>query len=198
MFIESFGSPSNYNAETYESAHKFFVKRWQGKLQHSDRGSIFSLLRRNSIANVHGGSNVLERVNSASIGTRRMANYHVKYKLGSGFFKKFYVEAYSVWISLGHFIIYNPLDDTHSKYGRLTSIRQIGTADVRLTCQPLLKFSDNTLLGSWTDAFTLNVDKSAEVVIDTSFGTFDIDVFPMQPDFLRENIFFACYSIKIM
>jgi hypothetical protein len=198
MFIELFSSPSNYNAETYESAHKFFVKRWQGKLQHSDRGSIYSLLRRNSIANVHGGSNVLEGANSASIGSRRLTNYSVKYRLGSDLFKKFYVEAYSVWISLGHFIIYNPLDDIQSKYGRLTSISQIGTMDVRLTCQPVLKVADNTLLGTWTDAFTLNEDKSAEVIIDTSLGTFDIDVFPMQPDFSRPNYFFACYSIKIM
>jgi predicted AlkP superfamily pyrophosphatase or phosphodiesterase len=27
-FIQEFGAPTNYNAETFETAHKWFVKRW--------------------------------------------------------------------------------------------------------------------------------------------------------------------------
>ena len=58
-WIREFGSPSGYNAETWECAHKWFVKRWIGRLQHNRNGSINLLLRRNVIAEMHRGSGAL-------------------------------------------------------------------------------------------------------------------------------------------
>jgi len=59
-WVREFGAPSNYNAETWESAHKWFVKRWIGRVQYNSTGMIAGLLRRNHVAESHRGSNVLD------------------------------------------------------------------------------------------------------------------------------------------
>ena len=48
--IRRYGNPSNFDAETYEMAHKVFVKRWVGRLA---RESELSLLQRDAVSTAH-------------------------------------------------------------------------------------------------------------------------------------------------
>ena len=53
--IENFGATSNYNGETWESAHKWFVKRWKGKLPLGNASAVGFLMKRNLEYEYHGG-----------------------------------------------------------------------------------------------------------------------------------------------
>ena len=87
--IQLFGAPANYNAETWESAHRWYVKQWLGKLQHCNESSNKSLLRRTTIAISHGGATQLEHPNS--IFYQRKQNYWVRGQLPGSCFKSIYL-----------------------------------------------------------------------------------------------------------
>ena len=84
--IREWGCPSNTNAETWETAHKWFVKRWIGRVQYNSTGMIAGLLRRNHVAESHRGSDLLEtRVQNK----RARQAYSVLNHLGANRYQKF-------------------------------------------------------------------------------------------------------------
>ena len=103
-FVEEFGAPTNYNAETFETAHKWFVKRWIGCLPHGNAKSMMSLMRRNNIFLSHGGSSLLSNQRKA---TRSKNTFEVVSDQGGGSFQKLFLPGENAWVRSGMFVLYN-------------------------------------------------------------------------------------------
>ena len=103
-FVEEFGAPTNYNAETFETAHKWFVKRWIGCLPHGNAKSMMSLMRRNNIFLSHGGSSLLSNQRKA---TRSKNTFEVVSDQGGGSFQKLFLPGENAWVCSGMFVLYN-------------------------------------------------------------------------------------------
>jgi len=103
-FIQEFGAPTNYNAETFETAHKWFVKRWIGCLPHGNAKSMMSLMRRNNIFLSHGGSSLLSNQRKT---TRAKKTFEVVSDQGGGSFLKLFLPGENAWVHAGMFVLYN-------------------------------------------------------------------------------------------
>ena len=120
-WIENFGNPSNYNGETWETAHKWYIKRWVGLLPHSNSTSMTSLIRRTLVFEVHGGSDLLYQKPTDA--------HHTWYKVAGcnpdSSFRKLYIPRNDAWATIGNYILFRggtPGGDV----GLLMTIRSTG------------------------------------------------------------------------
>ena len=121
-WIREFGAPSGYNAETWESAHKWFVKRWMGRLQNNRSGSINLLLRRNVIAEMHRGSGAL--MNGTHNRERQHLEVYGKVDGSVSNYKQFFHRGANFYIHCGEPIQYSEdYEDATPTVGRLEAIR---------------------------------------------------------------------------
>jgi len=196
--IRLFGCPANYNAETWESAHRWYVKRWLGKLQHSNGGSVKSLMSRNTIANTHGGSSTLDKVPATTVRVLRL--YAVKGATTEGKFKRVRLYKYNVWVAPGHFLIISIVGATAAPtIGRLTEVRRKCAGHVILKIDKLRQKTSNCIMGRWTQVWEFVPGLAhRRIEIHTDAFEYDIDIFPMQPDFNRVDTFFSCSHMGLM
>jgi len=199
--IKLFGSPANYNAETWESAHRWYVKRWLGKLQHSNLGSMKSLMFRTSIANWHGGSRILDNVaRSCSRSTRTV--FGLRGSSPNGLYKTLYLLKYDVWVKLGHFLIYSIVGQTSTPtVARLIEIKRKGGCNVALTIDRLRKTNRASIIARWTVIWELCPPTNRRVILESDVANYEIDIFPMQPDLASHGDserFLSCEHMHIM
>ena len=195
--IRWFGAPSNYNAETWESAHRWYVKRWLGKLQHCNESSIKSLLRRSSVADAHGGSSILEPMKVVVL--QRKPNYALRGTSPNATFKRVYFEKYNVWVSVGQYVIFSAMGSSAApQIGRLCEIRRRGTSHVALLVAKLRRCLGTSIMAQWTVVWEVIPGPSAMVCLLTDAEQYDIDIYPMQPDFTCEGRLLSCAIMHIM
>ena len=195
--IRWFGSPSNYNAETWESAHRWYVKRWLGKLQQCNESSIKSLLRRSCVADAHGGSVILDPIKTLIL--QRKPNHALRGILTNGTFKRVYFEKYNVWVSIGHFVIYSVAgSNAQPQIGRLCEIRRRQTSHVSLQIARVRRCSSSSIMGQWTLFWEVIPGASGMVSLFSDVHDYDIDIYPMQCDFTCEGRFLSCCTMHIM
>jgi hypothetical protein len=196
--ISWFGCASNYNAETYESAHRWYVKRWLGKLQHTNEGSVKSLMKRTSVANLHGGSKILEI--SRLIADRQSTLYGLRGSAPNGVYKRVNLYKYNVWVNLGHFIIYSIMgSNARPAIGRIVSIQRKGIGHVCLRLTKFRRSSERgTIMAQWTNIWEIVPGNEGSVLLTTDDHDYDIDIFPMQPDFAHPGRFLSCTNMHIM
>ena len=145
--IKLFGAPANYNAETWESAHRWYVKRWLGKLQHCNESSNKSLLRRTTVANSHGGATQLEH--PQSLYHLRKHNYAVRGKLPVSGFKSVYLLRYNVWVNVGQYVILSVPGVGGSPQVSLVVTIQRSGSGVLMTLQRLRRSPTQSILSRW-------------------------------------------------
>ena len=200
LMISLFGSPSNYNAETWESAHRWYVKRWLGKLQHCNESSIKSLMRRTTIANEHGGASNLEV--PRPLGKVSRPNYWLRGKAVAGDYKSIFLLQYKIWVNIGHFIIYSVHGSSSApRVGRLMRIERLGSSDAALSIMKLRQRLSDGTLARWTRAWELLPGDAANTILRTNSHLWDIDIFPMQPDFdvaEGQTGYLSCSHMHIM
>ena len=195
--IRWFGSPSNYNAETWESAHRWYVKRWLGKLQHCNESSIKSLLRRSCIADAHGGSGILDPLKAQVL--QRKPNHALRGISPDGTFKRVYFEKYNVWVSIGHYVIYSVVgSNAPPQVGRLYEIRRKRTSHVALQIASVRRCSSSSIMTQWTLVWEVVPGPTGMVLLCTDDLVYDIDIYPMQSDFTCEGRLLSCSTMHIM
>ena len=198
--IREFGHPSAYNAETWESAHKWFVKRWMGRMQYNRTGSIKMVMRRNNVAEIHRGSTVLQS------GKRARRDYDVFKRVdGSpGFFHQFYFGQSGFWIHCRDSVLFG--DDTNVnglRPGRLESIHKTTDNVIILTIWLYTKAPTQSTtqhpLDDVCSRYALIAGPNKLVKIRPVED--DISVWPLaiQPDMDdRLNFFYECPWIDIV
>ena len=121
--IREFGHPYGYNAETWETAHKWFVKRWMGRMQYNRTGSINMVMRRNDVAECHRGSTSLQSVGSKRV--RRDYDVFKRIHGSPGLFHQFYFGQSGFWIHCLDSVLFGDGDNNGELLpGRLESIEK--------------------------------------------------------------------------
>jgi hypothetical protein len=171
------------------------VKRWLGKLQHTNEGSVKSLMKRTSVANLHGDSKILEI--SRLIADRQSTLYGLRGSAPNGVYKRVNLYKYNVWVNLGHFIIYSIMgSNARPAIGRIVSIQRKGIG------HEMTKFRRSTergtIMAQWTNIWEIVPGNEGSVLLTTDDHDYDIDIFPMQPDFAHPGRFLSCTNMHIM
>ena len=186
-FIEEFGAPTNYNAETYETAHKWFVKRWIGCLPHGNAKSMMSLMRRNNIFLSHGGSNLLSKKRNIF---RSPNAFDVSSQNADGTFEKLFLPRESAWVRRGMFVLYNG-GTRGGNVARLIEFRRgprVGV--VQATVQKCRCVQTQSVLSAHTQGWSLDEGPAStihfELKADSDYG---IELYPMQCDFADASRF---------
>ena len=198
--IREFGHPSAYNAETWESAHKWFVKRWMGRMQYNRTGSIKMVMRRNNVAEIHRGSTVLQP------GKRARRDYDVFKRVdGSpGFFHQFYFGQSGFWIHCRDSVLFGDDSNVNGlRPGRLESIHKTTDNVIILTIWLYTKAPPQSTTHHPLDVvctrYALIAGPNKLVKIRPVED--DISVWPLaiQPDMDdRQNFFYECPWIDIV
>ena len=157
-----------------------------------------SLMKRTSVANYHGGSKILEI--SRLIADRRCTLYGLRGNAANGIYKRVKLFKYNVWASLGHFIIYSITGSTATPaIARILGIQRKGIGHVSLRLARLRRSSERgTIMAQWTNIWEMSPGTDASVVLQTDEHNYDIDIFPMQPDFANPHRFLSCTNMHIM
>ena len=202
-WIREFGSPSGYNAETWESAHKWFVKRWIGRLQYNRSGSINLLLRRNVIAEMHRGSGAL--INGAQKRERRHLEVYGKVDGSASNYKQFFHSGAEFYIHCGEPVQYSEDDEMATpKIGRLEAIR-LEADDVLVLelwlytkCLPPAEEATNPL-NRVADRWTLTPGPGKYVTIRPVIENLLLAPYALQPDLNdRLNCWYSCPWMEIV
>ena len=193
-WILEFGEPSNYNAETWETAHKWFVKRWIGKMALNGNGAISTLLRRNDIAEAHRSStnlvdqNLQKRLRKTSL---------VLGSLGAGTYNKFFLEEERAWVSLGDTIAFGHNGDDYFNIARVDEIRLVSESvhiGVRMykeaspvDSRPLSRYCTRRILDQAQTLKEINIHAANSY----------LSLFSVQPDFV-DGGHFDCPFMDIL
>ena len=196
-WVREFGAPSNYNAETWESAHKWFVKRWIGRVQYNSTGMIAGLLRRNHVAESHRGSNALDPLTSKK---RPRRAYSVLNHIGNCRFKKFFSEIDGFWISCGDSVKFGDPDEPSGM--RMGILDEIVHDNERLclyiTLYERAPSSDPTVLDVATWRMKLLVGVGANVVLEPTETDIFVGPYCVQPDFENLGCVYNCPWMGIL
>ena len=201
--IREFGHPSGYNAETWETAHKWFVKRWMGRMQYNRTGSIKMVMRRNDVAEFHRGSTSLHPVGSK----RPRKDYDVfKAVHGNhGFFNQFYFGQSGFWIHCLDSVLFGDEEDNDDlQPGRLEAIERNSDNVITLTIWLYTKSSPpNTTTHFPLDAvcqrYTLIAGPHKLVKIRPVEDNISVWPLAIQPDMEdRKNYFYDCPWMDIV
>jgi hypothetical protein len=189
-FIQEFGAPTNYNAETFETAHKWFVKRWIGCLPHGNAKSMMSLMRRNNIFLSHGGSSLLSNQRKT---TRAKKTFEVVSDQGGGSFLKLFLPGENAWVHAGMFVLYNG-GTKGGDVARLVAFRRgsrLGA--VLVTVQKCRCVETSSVLSRHTQAWCLQNGPGSTVDLELdSQSDLGIELYPMQCDFSDVDRFYSC------
>ena len=107
-------------------------------------------MKRTSVANLHGGSKILEI--SRVIADRQTTLYGLRGSAPNAVYKRVKLYKYNVWVSIGHFVIYSIMGSTAKPaIGRIVSIQRLGLGHVSLG---LARFRQSTqrgtIMAQWT------------------------------------------------
>ena len=176
-----FGEPANYNAETWETAHKWFVKRWIGKMALNGNGAISTLMRRNNVAEAHRSSTNLT---DESPHKRLRQTSSVLGRLGDGQYNKFFLENEKSWVSIGDTIAFGVNGDDRFNIGRVEAILLISECvHIRarlykhvtpVTIRPLSQYCKRRILD------TVETPELFNITAENSY----VSLFSVQPDFV--------------
>ena len=197
-WVREFGAPSNYNAETWESAHKWFVKRWIGRVQYNSTGMIAGLLRRNHVAESHRGSNVLDPKLSKK---RPRSAYSVLNHIGNSRFKKFFSEADDFWISCGDSIKFGDPDNlSDMQMGKLQEIvHDCGRLYLSIILyERVISPESSGTLDSVTWRLKLRAGPGANVVLEPEESALLVATYCVQPDFENDECVYHCPWMGIL
>ena len=155
-------------------------------------------MKRTSVANLHGGSKILEI--SRVIADRQTTLYGLRGSAPNGVYKRVKLYKYNVWVNLGHFIIYSIMgSNAKPAIGRIVSIQRKGIGHV---CLRLTRFRRSTergtIMAQWTHIWEIIPGNDGDLWLNTDDDDYDIDIFPMQPDFEHPNRFLSCTNMHIM
>ena len=176
-----FGEPANYNAETWETAHKWFVKRWIGKMALNGNGAISTLMRRNNVAEAHRSSTNLF---DGSPHKRLRQTSSVLGRLGEGGYNKFFLDNEKTWVSIGDTIAFGVNGDDRFNIGRVEAIFLISECvHIRarlykhatpVTIRPLSQYCKRRILD------TVETPELFNITAENSY----VSLFSVQPDFV--------------
>ena len=194
-WIEYFGNPSNYNGETWETAHKWYIKRWVGLLPHANATSMTSLIKRTLVFKAHGGSDLLYQKPADA--------HHTWYKVAGRnpdlSFRKLYIPRNDAWARIGNYILFRggtPGGDV----GLLMSIRSTGGGFTLGLNMCVCDNSDSKLSSycqRWrVDEISAHTNAVRDILI-TQIEDYDVELYPMQRDFLSSTHFYSCPMMAI-
>jgi hypothetical protein len=189
--IQHFGATSNYNGETWETAHKWFVKRWRGKMPHENASSMGFLMKRNLEYEYHGGSSILKQPERQT-----RANFDVMSKIaGTNCFNKIYFASVKAWVKLGVFVLYEG-GTRGGNVGKLVKIER-GAGVILVSIQECELSDSASILASHCQRWkkTTSSSKLTTVALSES-NDWGIELYPMQPDFSCPSTHvYSCPSI---
>ena len=176
-----FGEPANYNAETWETAHKWFVKRWIGKMALNGNGAISTLLRRNNVAEAHRSST---KLSDESPLKRFRPSSSVLGHLGEGQYKKFFLDNDKTWVSIGDTVAFGCNGDDLFNIGRVEGISLISDC-VHIRAR-LLKAASPTSFRPLSHYCTRRILDTVETpqLINIGAQNSYVSLFSVQPDFI--------------
>jgi len=190
--IEHFGATSNYNGETWESAHKWFVKRWKGKMPHANAASMGFLMKRNLEYEYHGGSSILQQPER-----RTRANFDVMSKISgtTNSFNKIYFASVKSWVKLGVFVLYDG-GTRGGNVGKLVKIEK-GGGVILVSIQECELSDSQSILASHCQRWKMTNSASNLTTIALSASNdWGIELYPMQPDFSYPSTHvYSCPSV---
>ena len=203
--IREWGCPSNTNAETWESAHKWFVKRWMGKMQYNRNGSINMVMRRNRIAEIHRGSEDLlpqhKRKHSRD-------DYSVINAVSGStdLYRQFYHASNAMWVHCGDAVQFmdDSDDNDHGSVARVESIRKSSSGILSLVVtlynvHVICSGENSRPLERVTQKWVLETDVSLRITIHPIEDELTLYPFPLQPDFDNFGVvFFSCPWMRIV
>ena len=185
MILE-FGEPGNYSGETWETAHKWFVKRWIGRMALNGNGAISTLLRRNNVAEGHRSSLDLVGMN---VSKRPKQSGLVMGRLSNGRYNKFFSKTDDQWVSTGDTVAFGLNGDDNFDIGLVQEI-QVVIDSVNVS---VVMYNESTSPGNRplaTKCARLVVDtNAAPQVIDINNENAYISLFSVQPDFVDGGLF---------
>ena len=202
--IREWGCPSNTNVETWETAHKWFVKRWMGKMQYNRNGCISMVMRRNLIAEMHRGS--LDLLPTARK-NRNRDNYSVLNAVRGtiGMYRQFLHAATGIWVHCGDAIQYRD-DSNMSDNGTVARVESIRVCANGILSVEVMKYNsiantggDMRQLESAATKWVLETDASRRLTILPIENDLSLFPFPLQPDFDNYGVyFFNCPWMRIV
>ena len=117
-------------------------------------------------------------------------------------FKSIYLLPYNVWVSLGQFVILSVLGAGGApRIAQVLTFQRSGSAGALITIRRLRRCPLQSMLGRWTHTWDRVQGAAGVEVIDTNFALYDIDIYPMQPDFTDERVdgrVMSCVNMHIM
>ena len=185
-WILEFGEPGNYNGETWETAHKWWVKRWIGKMALNGNGAICTLLRRNTVSEARRFSSKFDE----SYSTKRLRHSSlVMGRVTDTLFNKFYCTTDNEWVSISDTVAFGLNGDDSFKIGFVEEIRVV-LDDVKVSVRlynespssfvrPLGKMCRRRLLDSCGTPLVINL-KDDNVYVS---------LFSIQPDFVEGGVY---------
>ena len=192
--IREWGCPSNTNAETWETAHKWFVKRWMGKMQYNRNGSISMVMRRNLIAEMHRGSTDLVRKSPLK---QSRNDYSVLNAVRgrTGTYRQFLHASTGIWVHCGDAIQYRH-DDDDTENGNVARVENILMCSNGILALELTKFNLRNAganprpLEMVANKWVLETDHNLRVTITPIEDDISLSPYPLQPDFDNYGLFF--------
>ena len=200
--IREWGCPSNTNAETWETAHKWFVKRWMGRMQHNRTGAMNTVMRRNLVAEGHRGSIDLLTAKPKRARDHFTVLNAVQSQLGS--YRQFYDSRCDLWIHCGDAITYSANQiDGPATIARVEAIRVSATGvfslDLWVYSQLDRPPDEQRPLDRYTTRWALIPGHGLSVSISPIEEDIEISPYPMQPDFSDlGNHYFSCPWMRIV
>ena len=160
-----------------------------------------SLMFRTSIANWHGGSRILDNVAPTCARNTRSV-FGIRGFSKDGNYKSVYLLKYNVWVDLGQFLLFSVVGHSSTPtVARLVNINRKGYCSVALTIDKVRKCNRLSVLARWTALWEYLPLPNRRIILETDLADYEIDIFPMQPDFGASNSsprFFSCEHMHIM
>ena len=194
-WILEFGEPGNYNGETWETAHKWFVKRWIGKMALNGNGAISTLLRRNDVAEAHRRSTNFDDNSPRS--KRRRVSSSLLGRLSDGCYSKFFSEMDDAWVGLGDTVAFGLNGDDSFRIGLVEKIfLNIDHVHVFMRLYIESPVSTTRPLSSYCKRRLLDTTGSL-IEVNISADNMYLALFSVQPDFV-DGGFFDCPFMDIL
>ena len=91
---------------------------------------------------------------------------------------------YNVWVDIGQFLIYPVVGlSSTSTAARFVKINRKGSSSVALTIDKLRKCNRMSVIARWTALWEFLPVNNCRVNLESDSANYEIDIFPMQPDF---------------
>ena len=200
--IREWGCPSNTNAETWETAHKWFVKRWMGRMQNNRSGAINTVMRRNLVAEGHRGSSDLMTSKNKRARDHFTVLNAIQGQVGS--YRQFYDDHTAMWIHCGDAITYSTnQNNDRGTVARVEAIRVSSTGvfslDLWIFTQSNRLPDEQRTLDRSTTRWALIPGHGLSVSIRPIDDEIEVSPYPIQPDFSDiGNFFYSCPWMRIV